>query len=171
MFTVQWRPLMQPLLANPWHVTRASLRDYFQTSNCFTSSLYQTFFSKIADTNPTTRLNHVQQKQQQLRDFCKCWGEPRFGSFLQFAYVCRSTLVSLLYSKHQLAFHPFTCEEQKSLWEDYGGGRRGCNFQIVPSPSSLLHFGPRSFPQLPCSASTMTFRHYQDSPALAAEAD
>ena len=47
-------------------------------------------------------------------------GEPRFSSFLQFAHLCRSTLVSLLYSKHQLAFHPFTWKEEKitvrGLW-------------------------------------------------------
>ena len=40
-------------------------------------------------------------------------GEPRFSSFLQFAHLCRSTLVSLLYSTHQLAFHPFTWKEEK----------------------------------------------------------
>ena len=85
-------------------------------------------FLKIADTTldrgdwytsyDTPQSCAVQQKQ--LRDFCKCWGEPRFSSFLQFAYVCRSTLVSLLYSKHQLAFHPFTWKEEKitvrGLW-------------------------------------------------------
>ena len=39
----------------------------------------------------------------------------------------------------------------------------------LPQVSSIL--GLEARPQLPCSASTMTFRHYQDSPALAAEAD
>ena len=43
--------------------------------------------------------------------------------------------------------------------------------QIVTSPSSLLHFGPRSEASAALQGIHHDFPPYQDSPALAAEAD